>query len=146
MKFARLFSCLGLFIALAGLVSVLAWIVVRFSTPRPALVLAGQVQDFSQGEAPRLIDQDGTLFYVLNIDGDLVALYARSSRHTHCLVKWDERRGVFVDPCLGTRFTTTGEYHSSGPPQELVQFPLQVKAGLGGDRFTVIMQPESVGI
>ena len=129
MKLTRLPGCVGLFIALAGLVALLGWVVVRFSTPRPALVLAGQVQDFSQGEAPRLIDQDGTLFYVLNIDGDLVALYARSSRHTHCLVKWDERRGVFVDPCLGTRFTPTGEYHSSGPPQELVQLPLQVKDG-----------------
>ena len=129
MKFARLPGCLGLMIALAGLVSLLAWVVVRFSTPRPTQVLVGQVQDFLPGQAPRLIDQDGTLFYVLNIDGDLVALYARSLRHTRCLVKWDEARGVFVDPCLGTRFLPTGEYQDGGPPQELVRLPLQVKDG-----------------
>jgi Rieske Fe-S protein len=129
MKSTRLFGCLGLFIALAGLVSLLTWVVVRFSTPQPSLVQVGQVQDFPPGQAPRLIDQDGTLFYVLNVNGDLVALYARSLRHTRCLVKWDETRGVFVDPCLGTRFTPTGEYQGGGPPQELVQLPLQVKDG-----------------
>jgi hypothetical protein len=129
MRLTRLLGCLGLFIALAGLVSLLAWGVVRFSTPSPRLVLVGQVQDFSPGQAPRLFDQDSTLFYVLNVDGNLVALYARAVRHTRCLVKWDEARSAFIDPCLGTRFTPTGEYQGGGPPQELVQLPLQVKDG-----------------
>lgn len=129
MKSTRLFGCLGFFIAVAGLVSLLAWVVVRFGTPVPTQVLVGQVGDFVPGEAPRLIDQDGTLFYVLNVNGDLLAIYARSLRHTRCLVNWDERREVFVDPCLGTRFTPTGEYQGGGPPQELVQLPVQVKDG-----------------
>jgi hypothetical protein len=118
-----------MFIALAGLVSLLAWIVVRFSTPRPMQVLVGQVQDFQPGQAPHLFDQDSTLFYVLNVNGELVALYARSLRHTRCQVNWDERRDVFNDPCLGTRFTPTGEYQGGGPPQELVRLPVQVKDG-----------------
>lgn len=129
MKPARLPGCLVFFIALAGLVSLLAWGVVRFSTPRPARVLVGQVQDFLPGQAPRLIDQDSTLFYVLNVNGELVALYARSLRHTRCQVNWDEGREVFVDPCLGTRFTPTGEYQGGGPPQELVRLPVKVKDG-----------------
>ena len=129
MKLARLPGCLGLFIALAGLVSLLAWVVVRFSTPRPPQVLVGQAQDFPPGQAPRLIDQDSTLFYVLNVNGDLLAIYARSLRQTRCLVNWDEARGVFIDPCLGTRFLPTGEYQGGGPPQELVQLPVQVKDG-----------------
>ncbi len=129
MKLTQLPGCLGLLIALAGLVSVLVWVVLRFSTPRPAQVLVGQVQDFLPGQAPRLFAQDNTPFYVLNVDGDLVALYGRALRHTRCLVSWDEVRGVFIDPCLGTRFTSTGEYQGGGPPQELVQLPLQVKHG-----------------
>ena len=129
MKLARLPSCLGLFIGLVGLVALFAWVVVRFSTPRPTLVFVGQVQDFLPGQAPRLIDQDSTRFYVLNVNGDLLALYARSLRHTRCLVNWDERRGVFIDPCLGTRFLPTGDYQGGGPPQELVQLPVQVKDG-----------------
>jgi hypothetical protein len=130
MRLSRLPGCLGLFIALAGLIALLAWVVVRFSTPKPAEVMVGAPNDFPAGQTPRLIDQDGTLFYVLNVNGDLVALYARSLRHTRCLVKWDEARGVFVDPCLGTRFTPTGEYQGGGPPQELVRLPLQVRDGL----------------
>ena len=129
MKLTRLPGCLGLFIALAGLVAVLAWVVVRFSLPRPALVLVGQVQDFPAAQAPRLFTQDSTPFYVLNVDENLVALYARAVRHTRCVVTWDETRGVFIDPCLGTRFTPTGEYQGGGPPQELVQLPVQVKHG-----------------
>jgi hypothetical protein len=84
---------------------------------------------FSARAGAALVDQDGTLFYVLNVNGDLLAIYARSLRHTRCQVNWDERRGEFIDPCLGTRFLPTGEYQGGGPPQELVQLPVQVKDG-----------------
>ena len=129
MKFPRLPGCLVLFIALAGLIVLLAWVVLRFSLPKPAEVMVGALSDYPAGQAPRLFAQDSTPFYVLNVDGDLVALYGRSLRHTRCLVSWDEARSVFIDPCLGTRFTSTGEYTGGGPPQELIQLPLQVKYG-----------------
>ena len=124
-----LFKRLGDITAKHAMGIVLAWVVVRFSLPRPALVLVGQVQDFPAAQAPRLFTQDSTPFYVLNVDENLVALYARAVRHTRCVVTWDETRGVFIDPCLGTRFTPTGEYQGGGPPQELVQLPVQVKHG-----------------
>jgi hypothetical protein len=123
-----------MFIALAGLVSLLAWIVVRFSTPRPMQVLVGQVQDFQPGQAPHLFDQDSTLFYVLNVNGELVALYARSLRHTRCQVNWDERRDVFNDPCLGTRFTPTGDTRAAARPRSWSGCPCRLRMGRCGWR------------
>lgn len=128
MKSLRQLGCLGLFSALAGLAFLLAWGLLGFSTPRPAQVAAGHVQDFPVDGQPHLISKKSHPFYIVNIDGELIALEARSEDHiVRCIVHWQAGFNAFVDPCLGTHFSLRGVYRGKGPPGELRHLPLQIR-------------------
>jgi hypothetical protein len=122
---------LGLFLALVLLASVFAWILIRFGTPQAQLVYAGEAKDYLPGQAPRLVfSKNGESFYVLNLEGELIALSATSKAHSiRCLVHWQAPMNAFVDPCLGTRFSPGGAYSGGGPPGELERLPIQVQDG-----------------
>ena len=127
----RPLTYLGLFLALVLLASAFAWILVRFGTPQPQLVYAGEAKDYLPGLAPRLVlSENGESFYVLNLEGELIALSAKSKFHSiRCLVHWQAAMNAFVDPCLGTRFSSGGAYTGGGPPGELTRLPIQVQDG-----------------
>jgi hypothetical protein len=125
----RLPSFLGLSISLVGLVTILAWVGLRFSMPRPVLVAVGREEDFQAGRVPGFFSQDGKPFYVLRLDRELIALSARSERITRCIIRWQAASNAFVDPCLGTHFAISGAYRGKGPPQEMQRLPLVVRDG-----------------
>ena len=110
MRNYRPFAFLGLFLSLVLLASVFTWILVRFGTPQQVLVYAGEAKDYLRGQAPRLVfSVNGGSFYVLNLEGELIALSATSKVHSiRCLVHWQAPMNAFVDPCLGTRFSPGG--------------------------------------
>ncbi len=126
---ARQLGCLGLLIGAALLAGLLAWAILRFSLPRPARVNAGAASDYAPGGEPRLFWQDGTPFYVVNAEGELLALYAVSSRGVRCRIRWDAEHKWFVDPCYGSRMTIGGVYEGGGPPLDMQRLPLQVEKG-----------------
>ena len=69
MRNFRPLAYLGLFLALVLLASLVAWMLVRFGTPQPALVDAGDAKDYLPGQAPRLVFSEyGESFYVLNLE------------------------------------------------------------------------------
>jgi hypothetical protein len=126
----RPFAYLGLFLALLVLASLFAWMLLRFSTPTPLLVAAGRVEDYPAGQAPRLFTGNQAPFFVLNLEGEIIALSAKSEVHSiQCLVHWQAFKNAFVDPCLGTRFSPSGAYSGGGPPGELLRLPLVVQDG-----------------
>jgi len=127
MKAMRQLGCLGLMVGVVGLGSLLAWVVLRYSTPIPTLIPVGHVEDYSPGQAPRLYIEKPEPFYVLNVGGELIALTARSDRLVRCIVRWQAAAARFVDPCLGTHFSVLGEYRGKGPPGELRRLPLKVQ-------------------
>jgi hypothetical protein len=105
------------------------WLLWRFALPRPARVNAGAASDYPPGGEPRLFWQDSTPFYVANADGELLALYAVSSRGVRCRIRWDAERHWFVDPCYGSRMTIGGVYEGGGPPLDMTRLPLEVEEG-----------------
>lgn len=123
----RLPGFLGLFISLVVLVAVFAWVGLRFGMPGPVLVAVGREEDFHAGQAPGFFSQEGEPFYVLLLDGKLIALSARSERITRCTIRWQAFLNQFVDPCLGTRFSNDGMYQGGGPPQVMHRLPLHVQ-------------------
>ena len=125
----RPFAYLGLFLALVVLTSVFAWILVRFGTPEPTLVDVGAASDYLAGQEPRLFGAENGYFFVLNFEGELIAVTARSDHNYGCQVHWNAMRNTFVDPCMGTHFSPQGAYRGSGPPGELMRLPIQVQDG-----------------
>lgn len=126
---ARQLGCLAWLLGAALLAGLLAWALLRFSLPRPARVNAGAATGYTPGEMPRLFWKEGTPFYVVNAGGELLALYAVSSRGVRCRIRWDTARQRFVDPCYGSRMLSNGEYEGGGPPLDMKRLPLQVEDG-----------------
>jgi hypothetical protein len=110
------------------LAALVVWIVIRYSLPLPTRFLAGSVQDYQEGLAPRLFWDEGTPFYVLRTDEELIALAAYSRRWIPCLIKWNDERKRFIDPCWGTRMLPNGTYEE-GPPWEMERLPLLLLDG-----------------
>lgn len=129
MKRARSVGCLFLLAGLVGLAALFIWISLDFSLPRPELISVGSEQEYLAGQAPQFFSAESEPFYVLNLDGVLIALSARSERITRCIIRWQAVAGYFYDPCLGTRFSRAGEYQGGGPPQEMQRLPVDVQAG-----------------
>jgi len=125
---SRPFAYLGLFLALVLLASVFTWILVRFGAPNPTRVEVGAASDYLPGQEPRLFGAENGYFFVLNFDGELIAVTARSSHKHSCQVHWDAMRNIFLDPCTGTQFYPQGTYRN-GPPGELERLPIQVQDG-----------------
>jgi hypothetical protein len=128
MRNFRPFAYLGLFLAFVLLASVFAWILVRFGTPQAQLVYAGEAKDYLPGHEPRLFGAENVYFFVLNFDGELIAVTGRSNHRAGCQVHWVAMRNMFVDPCMGTQFFPQGAYRN-GPPGELEQLPVQIRDG-----------------
>ena len=124
---ARSLGCLGLLAGLAVLAISLGWVLLRFGTPQPTLVDVGMMEDYPAGQAPRLFSVKEAFFYVLNTNGELIAVTARSNHQAGCMVHWSAAENAFIDPCLGTHFSPHGEYWGKGPPGELSRLPLQVR-------------------
>ena len=129
MRNFRPFAYLGLFLALALLASAFAWILLRFGTPQAQLVYAGEAKDYLPGQALRLFRAENGYFFVLNFDGELIAVTARSNHRAGCQVHWIALSNAFVDPCMGTHFSPHGAYRGGGPPGELERLPIQVQDG-----------------
>ena len=129
MKNFRPFAYLGLFLALVLLASAFTWILVRFGTPEPTLVDVGTARDYLPGQEPRLFGEENGYFFVLNFEGELIAVTARSNHIYSCQVHWSAMGNAFIDPCMGTHFFPQGAYRGSGPPGELTRLPIQVQDG-----------------
>lgn len=129
MRNYRPVAYLGLFLSLVALAVVFAWILVRFGAPRPVLVEVGAASDFLAGQEPRLFGADNVYFYVMNFNGELIAVAARSEHRGSCQVRWNVERSKFIDPCPGTHFFPQGAYAGVGPPRELRRFPVEVRDG-----------------
>jgi hypothetical protein len=117
-------------VGLAFLLVLLGWIVIQFSLPKPIIISAGSIQSYQEGTPPRLFRAHGTLFYVIQTDGELIALKAYSRRLKHaCLIGWDAERERFVDPCWGTRMFQNGVYEGGGPPWQMERLPVLLLDG-----------------
>ena len=125
----RMASCLGWLFGLGLLAVLVGWVVLRFALPRPEKILVGSAQDFQPGQAPRMFWHGSTPFYIVNTEGELLALYARSTRGVRCLIRWDAERLQYVDPCYGSRMQLNGKYEGGGPPLEMGRLALQVIDG-----------------
>jgi len=124
----RQLGCLGLFIGLAVLVVLFVWVLLRFSTPTPVLFYAGEAKDYLPGQAPRLFSSESDFFYLLNLEGELIAVVARAKQRLgSCLVHWSTVEDAFIDPCLGTQLSRDGTYLGKGPPYDLRRLPIHVQ-------------------
>lgn len=124
------FLIIGFLVLLVALCAVFSWMLFGLVLPRPDRSMVGKPDDFTDLDAPRLFWQDSTPFYVLNVNGELIALYAISSRGVRCRIQWDSERQRFVDPCYGTRMLRDGTYEGGGPPLDMNHLPLHVEDGM----------------
>jgi hypothetical protein len=120
---------LVLLVGLVFMAVLLGWVVIQFSLPKPIRISAGSVHSYQEGISPRLFWAEGTPFYVLQADGELIALSAYSRRWIPCLIRWDAEQGQFVDPCWGTRMFPNGAYEGGGPPWEMDHLPVLLLEG-----------------
>lgn len=128
---ARPLGCLGLIVGLVVLAVLLGWVLLRFSTPTPEMFSAGEVKDYPPGQPPRLFSSESDFFYVLNNEGELIAMVARAKeRLGSCLVHWSAIENAFIDPCLGTHISRDGTYLGKGPPYNLRHLPIKIKDNL----------------
>jgi hypothetical protein len=114
---------------LAFLLALIGWVVIQFSLPKPIRISAGSVQSYQEDISPQLFWAEGTPFYVLQADGELIALSAYSRRRHSCLIGWDAEQRQFVDPCWGTRMFPNGAYKGGGPPWEMERLPVLLMEG-----------------
>ena len=123
----RQLTCLAWLVGLILFFILIAWVVFRFSLPKPGSIRVGAVQDFQAGQAPRLLWKDSTPFYLVNTGEELIALAAQSVRREQsCIILWKPETSLFVDPCWGTRMDINGKYQGGGPPWEMTRLAVRV--------------------
>ena len=62
-------------------------------------------------------------------DGSLAALSAVCT-HLGCVVQWEAKKGEFICPCHGGRFSPDGNVLGGPPPKPLEQFKITVANGV----------------
>jgi hypothetical protein len=74
-------------------------------------------------EEPASSWNDSTLFFLVLIDGQPVALNRKDPSPLGCLIKWDAQRQRLVDSCLGSEYDRHGTWLSGPALQDMNRFP-----------------------
>ena len=91
-----------------------------------------ELSDVSE-EEPAPSWNDSSLFFLVLIDGQPVALDRKDPFPLGCLIKWDAQRQRLVDSCLGSEYDRHGTWLSGPSMQDMNRFP----ARLNGTRVEV---------
>lgn len=90
------------------------------SAVRPLRVKTGNADDIPTGRG-KLTLFDGEPVWVVNLPLGFVGLSALCT-HKGCVIKWDEKRGLFSCPCHEGLFDEQGNVVSGLPRQPLKRF------------------------
>lgn len=125
---SRMVGCMALpfvFMAFAGLA---AWGIFRFSLPGNRLTRVGTTQEVQVFSQPVLFWEGKMPFYVMSVDGQVIALSAYSYKvGNYCLINWSSEKGMFIDPCWGTRMDISGKFKGGGPPWQMTRLPVTIQ-------------------
>ena len=100
-------------IAVIVLVLICLGLLITFALPRPEFELIGTTKSYPARSEPYDLRETGG-YYLVNTGFKILALNPRTPRRAGCWIIWDEDKGQFRDPCVGTSFDLTGRYES-GP-------------------------------
>lgn len=93
------------------------------------IVEAGFLTDLpAVGSNPRAVP--GGRFWLVHNDDGISALHS-SCTHLECLFSWDSEKKLFVCPCHGSEFSTTGQVMKGPAERDLDRFPIQLVAADG---------------
>jgi hypothetical protein len=103
-----------------------------YTYPVEPYIDIGMVGDFPSGGPPQLVNVEGTKFYVVSIDHEIIVFDPRTPHFAtgRCQIKWAEAIGRFEDPCGGSKFHRDGSWDVGPAPRDLDRY--QVKIGDDG--------------
>lgn len=100
-----------------------------YLTPRPRLVMIGNVKNFPPADDPYYIAQgDAVYLFIVNTGQEFIAFDARSTTtEERCRVKWVPINERFEDPCCGSKFTLDGTYIEGPAVRNLDRYPVTIR-------------------
>lgn len=88
-------------------------------------VMAGKVSDFPLNSVTHNLTGR---FYVVHLEGGLLALYQRCP-HLGCAVPYVEEEGIFHCPCHGSLYSLDGVVTGGPAPRPMDYFPISIENG-----------------
>jgi len=90
-------------------------------------------------ETPFAVNVDGQSMFLAISAGEVVAWNRQDTHPKGCIVGWDVHEERFIDPCLGTAYSRTGQYIRGPSPRSLDRFSVRVvENAVAVDTSTII--------
>jgi menaquinol-cytochrome c reductase iron-sulfur subunit len=127
----------ALMIAIPGAAFVLNYL---FSPKRPEWISVGSIESFKEGETvpvffddPYSLPWDGVsgrrTAWLRRVQEDTFLAFAINCTHLGCPVRWEAKAKLFLCPCHGGVFDSSGDV-AAGPPQRpLHRYPVRISEG-----------------
>ena len=99
-----------------------------YSYPVQPFIAIGTIEDFPSGGPPQLVNVEGTKFYVVSIDNEIIVFDPRTPHVStgRCQIKWSEAIGRFEDPCGGSKFHRDGSRDVGPASRNLDRYQVKI--------------------
>lgn len=117
-------------------VSIALFSIRHFAMPRPDWAAAGPAADYPPGDSPYPLRINGApLIWIVNIQGDILALSAKDPHPQGQVVEWSPEVKRFIDPLTGSNYWLDGSFDTrflpDGPAKmDLLRYPVKVEDGI----------------
>jgi nitrite reductase/ring-hydroxylating ferredoxin subunit len=132
---------ISLIISLAFLLVIMTLAAIRFAMPPKDEVLLGNLEEYPPANQPYLVQLKNRATFLVNTGDELIVFYEKTPNSTRCRYRWIDsstfswisdnvqQGGLFIDPCLGTKFSLDGSYLDGPLAGDLERYQTRITDG-----------------